>query len=186
VTAARLTVLAAAIAVMTIGIWRGTWAVGGSDSSCYALMAAAFAHGRLQPTTYIIDAPWPEASLTFAPGGFVPSPVRADAASPICTPGFSLLLAPLYVIGGRDAIFLLTPVAGGLLVWLTFLLGRELAGPGAGVAAALVVAATPVLVFQPSSSGPTSPPLPSWSRRGVSPAASGVSWCSRVRPRLLR
>ena len=146
--AARLTVLAAAIAVMTIGTWRGTWAVGGSDSSCYALMAAAFAHGQIQPTTSIIDAPWPDASRTFAPGGFVPSPVRANAASPICTPGFSLLLAPLYVIGGRDAIFLLTPLAGGLLVWLTFLLGRDLAGPGAGVAAAIVVAATPVFVFQ--------------------------------------
>jgi hypothetical protein len=148
VTTARLVVLAVAIAVMTIGIGRGTWAVGGSDSSCYALMAAAFAHGQIQPTTSIIDAPWPEASRTFAPGGFVPSPVRADAASPICTPGFSLLLAPLYVIGGRDAIFLLTPLAGALLVWLTFLLGRELAGPSVGAAAAVVMAATPVFVFQ--------------------------------------
>ena len=147
-TLARATVLVTAIAVAVIGTWRGTWAVGGSDSSCYALMAAAFARGQLQPATSIEDAPWPQASRTFAPGGFVPSPTREDAASPICTPGFSLLLAPFYAIGGRDAIFLLTPLAAALLVWLTFVFARHLAGASAGVAAAIVVAATPVFVFQ--------------------------------------
>ncbi len=146
--AARLTVLALAVTVAVVGTWRGTWAVGGSDSSCYALMTAAFARGHMQPTTSLADAPWPEASRTFAPGGFVPSPTRADSASPICAPGFSLLLAPLYVVGGRDAIFLLTPMAGALLVWLTFVFGSRLAGPSAGAAAATVIAATPVFVFQ--------------------------------------
>lgn len=144
----RLLVVAVALAVAAVGIWRGTWAVGGSDSSCYALMAAAFAGGKLQPTTSLAEAPWPDAPRTFAPGGFVPAPSRRDAASPICTPGFSLLLAPLLAIGGRDAIFLLTPVTGALLVWLTFLFGSQLAGPSVGAAAALVVAATPVFVFQ--------------------------------------
>jgi hypothetical protein len=146
--AARLIVVTAAIAMGVVGTWKGTWAVGGSDSSCYALMAAAFARGDLQPTTSLTDAPWPDAGRTFAPGGFVPSPTRSDAASPICTPGFSLLLAPLYVIGGRDAIFLLTPIAGALLIWLTFVFGCRLAGPNAGAAAAVMVAAMPVLVFQ--------------------------------------
>jgi hypothetical protein len=148
VSGVRLLVVAVALAVAAVGIWRGTWAIGGSDSSCYALMAAAFAGGHLQPTTSLAEAPWPDAPRTFAPGGFVPSPNRRDAASPICTPGFSLLLAPLVAIGGRDAIFLLTPIAGALLVWLTFLFGRELAGPNVGAAAALVVAASPVFVFQ--------------------------------------
>jgi hypothetical protein len=111
-------------------------------------MAAAFARGHLQPTTSITGAPWPQAPRTFAPGGFVPSPTRDDAASPICAPGFSLLLAPFYAIGGRDAIFLLTPIAAALLVWLTFVFGRHLAGASAAAAAAIVVAATPVFVFQ--------------------------------------
>ena len=52
--------------------------------------------------------------------GFIPSPVRADAASPICAPGFSLLLAPFRWIGGPDGIFVATPLAGALLVWFTF------------------------------------------------------------------
>jgi hypothetical protein len=148
VTAARLTVLVVAVAVAAIGVWRGTWAVGGSDSSCYALMAASFARGQLQPTSALSDAPWPDASRTLAPGGFFPSPMRPDAASPICMPGFSLLMAPLAFVGGRDAIFLLTPIAGAVLVWLTFMFGRHVAGEGAGAAAAIVLATTPVFVFQ--------------------------------------
>lgn len=145
---ARLVAVAVAVTIGVVGISRGTWAVGGSDSSCYALMAAALARGTLQPTTALTQAPWPDAQRTLAPGGFLPSMTRPDAASPICTPGFSLLLAPFYAIGGPDAIFLLTPLAGALLVWLTFVFGRRLAGPGAGVTSAVIVAAMPVFVFQ--------------------------------------
>jgi hypothetical protein len=146
---ARLTVLVAAVGAGAFGILRGTWAVGGSDSSCYALMADAFAGGELQPTSLLaIEAPWPDPSRTLAPGGFIPSPRRADAASPICSPGFALLLAPLRAVGGRDAIFLLTPAAGAVLVWLTFMLGRQISGDIAGAAAAVIVATMPVLLFQ--------------------------------------
>ena len=49
------------------------------------------------------------------------------AFAPVCAPGFSVLLAPFVAIGGRDALFWLTPLAGALLVWLTFLAGRALA-----------------------------------------------------------
>ena len=45
-------------------------------------------------------------------------------------------LAPLHLAGGADAIFLLTPIAGGLVVWLTFQLGAQVAGAWAGVVAA--------------------------------------------------
>lgn len=148
-TILRAIAIAAAMAIAAIGVWRGTWAVGGSDSSCYALMAQAFATGTLQPTSPLaVEAPWGNRSTTSAPGGFIPSPVNAAAASPVCAPGFSLLLAPLYAIGGRDAIFLATPIAGALLIYLTFAFGRQLAGEAAGLAAALVTAAAPVLIFQ--------------------------------------
>ena len=146
---ARLVVLIAAVGAGGFGACRGTWAVGGSDSSCYALMADAFARGELQPATPLASlAPWPDRSRTFAPGGFIPSPRRPNAASPICSPGFSLLLAPLRFLGGRDAIFLLTPLAGAMLVWLTFVAGRQITGDGASAAAAIVVAASPVFLFQ--------------------------------------
>ena len=80
------------VVVVGFGLVRGTWAVGGSDSSCYALMADAFARGELQPhqPSSRTTRRGRTRRVTFAPAGFIPSPVRAGAASPICAPGFSL------------------------------------------------------------------------------------------------
>jgi hypothetical protein len=112
-------------------------------------MAQAFAAGEVQPFSAIgVDAPWPNASTTTAPGGFIPSPVRAGAASPICAPGFSLLMAPFAALFGLDAIFWLTPIAGTVLVLSSFAIARRLAGGAAGVAAALLVASSPIVLFQ--------------------------------------
>jgi hypothetical protein len=141
--------LAAAVGVVTIGFRWGTYAAGGSDSSCYALMADAFASGHLQPTSAVAaQAPWPDAARTFTPGGFQPSETRPNASSPICAPGFSVLLAPFAAIGGRDALFAFTPLAGAFLVGCTFIAGRALGGPTAGAAAAALMAASPALLYQ--------------------------------------
>jgi hypothetical protein len=141
--------LAAAVSVATVGLVRGTYAAGGSDSSCYALMADAYASGALQPTSDLVArVPWPDAPKTFTPGGFVASETNPSASAPVCAPGFSLLLAPLIAIGGRDAIFILTPLAGALLVWLTFAAGNAVAGPLAGAMAAVLIAASPATLYQ--------------------------------------
>ena len=142
-------VFAAAVGVATVGFVRGTYAAGGSDSSCYALMADAFASGALQPTSDLAArVPWPDAPKTFTPGGFVASETDPAASAPVCAPGFSLLLAPLVAIGGLDAIFILTPIAGALLVWLTFAAGRAMGGPLAGAMAAVLIAASPATLYQ--------------------------------------
>jgi hypothetical protein len=138
-----------ALGLATFGVMRGTRAVGGSDSSCYGLMAEAFGTGQWQPTSPLaVEAPWPDASRTLAPGGFIPSPVRPDAASPVCAPGFSVLMAPFYAIGGRDAIFAVTPIAAFVLVWCAFVLANRLAGGLAGVSAAALTASSPIVLFQ--------------------------------------
>jgi hypothetical protein len=138
----------AAIGLAAFGVARGTWAVGGSDSSCYGLMAKAFAEGHLQPTTAFSDAPWPNAPLTFAPGGFIPSSLHADASAPICAPGMAVLMAPLAALFGRDAIFWLTPLAAAVLVLSAFAIARQLAGGIAGAAAAILVATSPIVLYQ--------------------------------------
>jgi len=146
---AFLIAVAAALTVAGVGFRWGTYAAGGSDSSCYALMADAFASGRLQPTSALAaNVPWPDGSSTFTPGGFVPSETNPAASAPVCAPGFSLLLAPLIAVGGLDAAFILTPIAGALLVWLTFVAGRNLAGPIAGAMAAALIAASPATLYQ--------------------------------------
>src|SRR5438874_1946891 len=141
--------LAAAAGLAAVGFIRGTYAAGGSDSSCYALMADALASGKLQPSSALASqVPWPDASKTMAPGGFVPSQSDPSAASPVCAPGFSLLLAPVVRLAGPNALFAVTPIAGALLVWLAFLAARTLAGPLAGSMAAVLMATSPVVLFQ--------------------------------------
>ena len=141
--------LVTALALGAFGVVRGTWAAGGSDSSCYALMAQSFAAGELQPSTPLAaNAPWPEAARTFAPGGFVPSPIKPDAAAPICAPGMSLLMAPLAAVFGPDGIFWLTPLAAVVLVLSAYVIGRQLAGGTAGATAAVLTATSPIVLFQ--------------------------------------
>ena len=140
--------IVAAIGLAAFGVVRGTWAAGGSDSSCYALMAKSFAQGDLQPRSALSDAPWPDVPLTLAPGGFIPSPVRANAAAPICAPGMAVLMAPLAAIFGHDAIFWLTPIAAFALVIAAFALARQLAGAMAGATAAILTATSPIVLYQ--------------------------------------
>ena len=141
--------LIVALGLAAFGVTRGTRSVGGSDSSCYALMAQAFGTGQWQPSSPMaVEAPWPDASRTLAPGGFIPSPIRPDAASPICAPGFAVVMAPFFAIGGRDAVFAVTPIAAFALVWCAFVLARRLAGGLAGVSAAVLTASSPTVLFQ--------------------------------------
>ena len=144
----QVVALGAAVAIAVIAVVRGTFAVGGSDSSCYALMAEAFSRGQIQPVFPLaLEVPWPDGSRTFAPGGFIPAPSTPAAASPVCAPGFGLLLAPFARIA-RDGIFLVTPIAAAALVWCTFLVGRYLAGPQAGALASVLIATSPIVLFQ--------------------------------------
>ena len=147
-TIAAVIAVAVAIGLAAFAVARGTWAVGGSDSSCYALMAKSFAAGRLQPQSTLADAPWPGVSVTLSPGGFIPSPLRAGAASPICAPGLSVLMAPLAAAFGRDAIFWLTPIAAFVLVLSAFAIARQLAGGMAGATAAILTATSPIVLYQ--------------------------------------
>ena len=145
---AALIAMAVALGLAAFGVARGTWAVGGSDSSCYALMAKSLASAELQPQSALAGAPWPGVPLTLAPGGFIPSPVRAGAASPICAPGMSVLMAPLAAMFGLDAIFWLTPIAAFVLVFSAFAIARQLAGGMAGATAAILTATSPIVLYQ--------------------------------------
>src|SRR5689334_16707208 len=81
----------ATLGLAAVGFVRGTYAAGGSDSSCYALMADAFSSGALQPSSALEPhVPWPDAPKTFTPGGFSPSQSVPAANAPVCAPGFSV------------------------------------------------------------------------------------------------
>jgi hypothetical protein len=147
-----------AAAVFATGVRWGTFAAGGSDSYCYAYQAERWASllrqgfggpsGRLQIAEPLaLEAPWPDAALTFTPAGHVPSRTVPAAFAPICPAGLSIAMAPLRLAGGRDAIFYAVPIFGALLIVATFVLGGRY-GARVGVAAALLAACSPVFLYQ--------------------------------------
>ena len=179
----------AAIGVGVVAIRYGTWAVGGSDSACYGLMAKTLASGKLQPSSPLaLHAPWSNAAATFAPAGFIASPNHKDAASPMCAPGFSLLLVPFVLLDGPDGVFWGTPLAGMLLVWFAFVLARRLAGGGAGdwagALAAVVVATSPIVLYQAVQ--PMNDVMTAMLWLAVVVAAGPQATGSRLQARLLR
>jgi hypothetical protein len=145
---ARLPAAVVAAAMMAIGLRWGTFAVGGSDSSCYAHQAERWAAGQLQvPNALALEAPWPSATLTLTPAGHIPSTTVPGASVPICPPGLSIAMAAFRVAGGARAIFLAVPLLAALLVWSTYLTGSHFS-PRVGLAAALVTACSPVALIQ--------------------------------------
>lgn len=150
----KLGIAALLVAVFAAGVHWGTFAVGGSDSYCYVHQAAGWASGHLQVVEPLaLEAPWPDAPLTFAPAGHIPSPTVRGAAVPICPAGLSIAMAPLLWAGrvgggvsGR-AVFLVVPLFGALLVWSVYLLGSRFS-PHVGLASALLVACSPAFLFQ--------------------------------------
>jgi len=136
------------VGVFGVGVHWGTFTVGGSDSSCYVLQAQRWATLRLQePQVLALEAPWPAAPSTFAVSGHVASATVPGAMVPICASGLSLLMAVFLRIGGEQAVFLVVPLFGALLIGAVYMLGARVS-PRVGLSAAALSAASPVFLFQ--------------------------------------
>ena len=142
----RVVVGLLAAATAAAGIYWGTFAIGGSDSYCYAHQAERWASGQLQAVEPLVaEAPWPGAALTFTPAGHIPSPTVPGAIVPICPAGLSLVMALFLALGGPQAIFLVVPLFGALLVVASHAIGSRFS-PRVGMAAALVSACSPAFL----------------------------------------
>jgi hypothetical protein len=134
--------------VFAAGLRWGTFAVGGSDSYCYIHQAQRWASLDLQvPEPLALEAPWPAASLSFAPAGHIPSPTVAGASVPICPAGLSIVMAPFLATGGVTGVFLVVPLFGVLLVASVYAVGSRF-GTTVGLASATLVAVSPAFLFQ--------------------------------------
>lgn len=176
----------------------GTFAAGGSDSYCYVYQATAWATGRLRVVEPLaLEAPWPDAPLTFAPAGHIPSPTVRGAIAPICPAGLSLAMVPFVWAGeaGRaGGVFVVVPLFGALFVWSTYLLGSRFS-PRVGLASALLLACSPAFLFQlmqPMSDVPAAAlwvlavaTVTSGKRRSPLLAGLATSAAIAVRPNLL-
>jgi hypothetical protein len=65
----------------------------------------------------------------------------------MCPPGLSLAMAPFILLAGPRGAFAVVPLLGALLVIATYAAGSRF-GPRIGVAAAVLVAASPIFLYQ--------------------------------------
>jgi hypothetical protein len=168
---------------------------GGSDSYGYVSQADLWLRGHLrieQPAAR--NFPWPNGPATLAPLGYRPS-VDRNAIVPIYAPGLPLIMAAFKGLAGQCAISWIVPLAGGLLVAVTFAIGRALFSDDIGAAAAWLVATSPAVVsmlLQPMSDIPVAA---AWgvailgcvkgSRKGAALAGVGAALAILIRPNLV-
>ncbi len=128
------------------GISRNSWTAGGADQYAYVSQADLWLQRDLTvPVPLAAAAPWPEAVLTFMPHGFRPA-VSGAALVPVTAPGLPLVMAAAKAFAGHCAMFLVTPLSGALLVWMTFAIGRRLDSGALGLASAWLVATSPAVL----------------------------------------
>ena len=146
---ARTIAVLAAIAVAVAGAIWGTHVAGGPDSYCYLSQAELFASGHVAHEEHLASiARWEHAADAFIPVGHVPAARQPGASVPMCSPGYPLAMAAVRIIGGRIAMFAIVPLCGAMAVWLTFVLGRRIAGASAGAIAAVLLSASPAFLYQ--------------------------------------
>ena len=139
---------AAALAVLVAGLTYGARAAGGADSYGYVSQAYLWMDGELRiQQPFAGTVPWPNADWTLTPLGYRPG-TTPHTLVPIYSPGLPLIMAGATRVVGSCGPYYIMPLAAAALVLITFLLGRRVAGTDTGNIAALLMATSPVMLFQ--------------------------------------
>jgi len=135
------------VLVILLGVLGGATAAGGSDSYGYVSEAHLFATGtvrEVQPIMQLVT--WPFAPQALAPLGYLPA--GPSAIVPQYPPGLPIVMAVFERVIGPHGVFYVVPLFGGLAIWATYMMGASLAGRAVGLVAAILLAASPVFLFQ--------------------------------------
>jgi hypothetical protein len=137
---------AAAAGVLALCWVYGTRAAGGSDSFGYVSQARLWLLGDLHVhQDFAASVPWPNADWSFTPLGY--RPAANHTVVPTYAPGLPLLMAIFMTVLGNCGAFLITPLAGAVLVLSTFALGVQVSGRATGALAALLTASSPTILL---------------------------------------
>jgi hypothetical protein len=143
--AAVIVIAAASMGIVGVGIVFGSRTAAASDSSGYVSQSALWAERDLKIDQQFAAAlPWPNAPDSLTPLGYRTG--AGGAMVPTYAPGVPLLMAAGRSIGACGP-YLVGPICGALMVIFTFCLGRPIFGTAAAVAAATLVACSPVVLF---------------------------------------
>jgi hypothetical protein len=138
--------LAAAAAVLSLGIAFGARAAGGSDTYGYVSQARLWLAGNLRVTrTDLRQVPWPDGDWTFMPLGY--REAGPQTIVPTYPPGLPLLMATAEMAWGSCGPFFVNPICAALLVWFTYALGARVSGRGVGALACLCTATSPLVLM---------------------------------------
>ena len=162
----RATIAAAVLAIGLVLAARqwGVRALGGADTYAYVTEAGLLRAGSLIVREDVVrDSPWPGGLGTWAPIGFREVPDERDAITPVYPPGFPLLIALFQRLFGFCGTFWVVPLCAGAVVWLTHVLGRRLFDRSdIALASALLVAASPVFLYESMATMSDVPATAAW------------------------
>ena len=134
--------------VVAIGVAHTSRVAGGADCYGYVSQAELWMRGQLIQTDPLAFTLASRVSpLVFAPLGYQVGPSRGSIV-PLYPPGLPLLMAAAGLAFGREAMFLVVPVCGGLLVMLTYAIGRFVGDRFTGLLSASLLATSPSFVLQ--------------------------------------
>ena len=143
--AACAVVLAATAA--GVGVAHGTYSASSSDASGYVSESRLIASARLASDEPLARAvAWPNATWAFAPLGYRPGSDAGELV-PTYPAGLPLVMAPVRLLG-ELAPYLVVPFLGAVAVFAAYRVGARLHSRPAGLTAALLLATSPVFLFQ--------------------------------------
>jgi hypothetical protein len=93
-----------------------------------------------------LDLPFPYSDPMQAPLGYRVGP-QPHTMVPTYAPGLPLMMA-IALVAGACGPFFVVPLCGAMFIWCTYRLGERAAGRVTGVVAAIVAAASPVVLYQ--------------------------------------
>jgi Dolichyl-phosphate-mannose-protein mannosyltransferase len=142
--------LAIVLAAVTAGagIAYGTCSASSSDASGYVSQSRLLASGQLSTDEPLArEVAWPNATWAFSPLGYRPGSEPGELV-PTYPAGLPLVMAAGRLVAGELAAYLVVPFLGAIAVLATYGIGTRLHSRIAGLAAALFLATSPILLFQ--------------------------------------
>lgn len=142
----RITIAGVAVVSVVIAGVFATRSVAGADASGYVSEAAMLSRGELIFVDDLADLRRGFDAYLTSPLGWRPASDTTQA--PTYPPGLPLLMAVPHAIAGLDGAASVVAVSAALAVLATGMLAARLSGGVAGILAAILLAFTPVFLFQ--------------------------------------